>query len=315
MDWFAESDNSGLSAGSPSATGMQALPVKRGHRIGLVSLWLVACVFTLLTVAAPSRFFGFDSHAYWLAWRHADMYGLKPNQENAYLYSPAFAQLIWPLAQLPWPAFFTIWTAAGLAAYTWLVWPLELRWRIPLLVICVPQAIVRNVWPAFALVLVFGLRRPGLWTFPLLTKVTAATGLVWFAARREWRHLATAAAVAGLVTIVSVAISPGLWLDWLRLLDGGGGAGRPAGAVEIPLSIRLPVALVLAIVAARKGRVWLLALSMALASPTFALSWLLSNLMVFTALPRSRAEERRISAVDATRSGSANLVPDPSPGI
>lgn len=278
---------------------MHALLVKRSHEIGLVSLWLLAGVFALFTVAAPPRFFGFDSHAYWLAWQHPDMYGLKPNQQDAYLYSPAFAQLIWPLAQLPWQAFFAIWTAAGLAAYAWLVWPLELRWRIPLLIICVPQAIVGNVWPAFALVLVFGLRRPGLWAFPLLTKVTAATGLVWFAARREWRQLTTAAVAAGLVTAVSVAISPGLWLDWLRVLEGGGSAGRPAGAIETPLAIRLPVALVLAVVAARKGRVWLLALSMALASPTFALSWLLSNLMVLTALPRSRAEERRASGEEA----------------
>jgi hypothetical protein len=282
--------------------------VERWHRIGFVSLWLLACVFGLFTLLAPSRFYGFDSHAYWLAWQHADMYGLKPNQQDAYLYSPAFAQLIWPLAQLPWPAFFAIWTAAGFAAYAWLVWPLELRWRIPLLVICVPQAIVGNVWPAFALVLVFGFLRPGLWTFPLLTKVTAATGFVWFAARREWRHLTTAAVTAALVTAVSVAISPGLWLDWLHLLEGGGSAGRPAGAVEIPLSVRLPVALVLAIVAARKGRVWLLALSMALASPTFALSWLLSNLMVLTALPRSREQGAQTPAAEtATRTSRLRI--------
>jgi hypothetical protein len=221
------------------------------------------------------------------------MYGLKPNQQGAYLYSPAFAQLIWPLAQLPWPMFFAIWTAAGVLTYAWLVWPLEWRWRLPLLVICVPQAIVGNVWPAFAVVLVFGLRRPALWAIPLLTKVTAATGVVWFAARGEWRRLTSAVLAAGLVTAISVAISPALWLSWLRLLEGGGAAGRAAGAVETPLSIRLPVALLLAIVAARKGRVWLLALSMALGSPTFPLSWLLSNLMVFTALPRVRMDEQR----------------------
>lgn len=278
--------------------------MKRGHRIGPVLLWLLAFIFALLTVAAPSRFFGFDSHAYWLAWRHSEMYGPGPNQQDAYLYSPAFAQLIWPLAQLPWPVFFTIWTTAGLAAYAWLVWPLARRWRTPLLVICVPQAIVGNVWPAFALVLVFGLRRSGLWAFPLLTKVTAATGLVWFGARREWRHLATATVAACLVTVVSVAISPGLWLSWLSLLEGGGAAGRPAGAVETPLTVRLPVALVLAIVAARSGRVWLLALSMALASPTFALSWLLSNLMVLTALPRSRAGQADAEAEPAARASS-----------
>src|SRR5262245_56278888 len=89
--------NPGLLAGSPCAAAVHALRVERWHRIGLVSLWLLACVFALFTLLAPSRFYGFDSHAYWLAWQHSDMYGLKPNQQDAYLYSPAFAQLIWPL--------------------------------------------------------------------------------------------------------------------------------------------------------------------------------------------------------------------------
>lgn len=52
------------------------------------------------------------------------MYGLPPNTADAYLYSPAFAQLIWPLAQLPWPLFVAAGAVAGFALYAWLLRPL-----------------------------------------------------------------------------------------------------------------------------------------------------------------------------------------------
>ena len=40
---------------------------------------------------------------------------------GAYLYSPAFAQLVTPLVALPWNVFLAIWTAMLLAAYGWTV--------------------------------------------------------------------------------------------------------------------------------------------------------------------------------------------------
>ena len=121
------------------------------------------------------------------------MYGLPPNTADAYLYSPAFAQVLWPLAQLPWPLFLAAWTVAGFALYAWLLRPLGRALAAPLLLFCLPQAMVGNIWPLLAVVLVFGFRRPGLWAFPLLTKVTAGVGVVWFAARGEWRNLARVA--------------------------------------------------------------------------------------------------------------------------
>ena len=46
----------------------------------------------------------FDAHAYWTAWQ-GGMYDTPWLVNGAYSYSPAFAQLIWPLTLLPWPVF------------------------------------------------------------------------------------------------------------------------------------------------------------------------------------------------------------------
>ena len=148
--------------------------------------------------------------------------------------------------------FLAAWTVAGFALYAWLLRPLGRALAAPLLLFCLPQAMVGNIWPLLAVVLVFGFRRPGLWAFPLLTKVTAGVGVVWFAARGEWRNLARVVVPTVLVTAVSVAISPQLWVDWLHILRGGGTGGSAAGGFDIPLVYRLPVALALAVYAARR---------------------------------------------------------------
>lgn len=96
-----------------------------------------------------------------------------------------------PLALLPWPVFAALWMAAESGALVWLTAPLSWRWRIPVLLVCVPEVMLGNVYGFWALTAVLGLRRPELWTFALLTKITpGAMGLLCFAGRREWRKLA-----------------------------------------------------------------------------------------------------------------------------
>jgi Glycosyltransferase family 87 len=264
----------------------------------IMGVWLLALALLAVMVVDSPRVIGFDSHAYWLAWHRTSMYGSSPNTEGAFLYSPAFAQLLWPFAQLPWLAFLAFWTVGGFALYGWLLWPMPLVYRLPLLVICIPQVVIGNIWPLFAVVALVGFRRPAVWAFPLLTKVTAATGFVWFLVRREWRSFAVAALVSVSVTAVSVAISPGLWIDWLRLLIGGGDGGTPSGTPNIPLVARLPIALLLAVYAALRNRPRLLIFTIGLASPVFTASLLLSNLMVLAALPRLGREPSRSRSAD-----------------
>src|SRR5450759_2725088 len=57
---------------------------------------------------ARAGMIGADSHAYWMAVRFPQTwYANPPGYRDAFLYSPAFAQALWPLGQLPWPAFQT----------------------------------------------------------------------------------------------------------------------------------------------------------------------------------------------------------------
>jgi hypothetical protein len=264
-----------------------------GIALRRVSLWGVAVIalYEAWLLRGPSAAqTGHDAYAYWLVWHHHPMYGIAPFHLNAFLYSPVFAQAIWPLTLLPWLVFFAVWTAGAFAIYAWLLWPLPWWQRVPLLCMCVPQVITGNIWPLFALVILFGFRRPSLWAFPLLTKVTSAMGLVWFAARREWRLLAEAVAVSAALIGVSAAVSPGLWVAWGHLLLHGGSATTPrfSGGFNIPLAPRLPVAVILAVYAARRNRVAFLAAAVAIGSPVFNLDLLVSNLFVFAALPRLR---------------------------
>ena len=284
----------------------QPLPSRTTQRDRLLLvLWFLGGLYASVAIVGWRTALGYDAHAYWLAWHHSPMYGLPPNTADAYLYSPAFAQVLWPLAQLPWPLFLAAWTVAGFALYAWLLRPLGRALAAPLLLFCLPQAMVGNIWPLLAVVLVFGFRRPGLWALPLLTKVTAGVGVVWFAARGEWRNLARVLVPTVLVTAISVAISPQLWIDWLRILDGGGAGGSAAGGYDIPLVVRLPVAFALAVYAARRSRPAVLAAAMALACPVFALSYVMSNVFLLTALPRLR--EMRVHSDGADVPGSVLL--------
>lgn len=236
-----------------------------------------AAVFGLVVMVNAIRGYGFgvDSLAYWSVW-HRGFYTAPPGSRGAYLYSPAFAQAIWPLTRLPWPAFAGLWSAGIFAALVWLLWPVRWPLRIAALLLVSPEIIVGNVWAFYAVVLVIGFRWPQAWAFPLLTKVTAAVGLIWFIVRREWRSLAQAVGCALVVAGVSLAISPGLWPAWITYLLHHQTPGGP------PLIMRLPVAIGLAIVGALRGRPAWLAWAVALGSPVFGPE----NFIVLAALPR-----------------------------
>jgi hypothetical protein len=230
--------------------------------------------------------FGWDSHAYWVAWHRGSIYLGAPEQRDAFLYSPAFAQAIWPLAQFQWPMFAAIWAVGNAALFAWLLWPMTLKWRLVAMTLTGIEVVNGNVWALTAVVLVLGFARPGFWAFPLLTKITSAVGLVWFAARREWQQLITAIATALFVIAISAATAPGLWHDWLAFLLHGGGRGSSfaLNGRFVPPIVRLPIAVALAIVGARKSRPTWLAWAVLLGSPVFALE----SFAVLAALPRLR---------------------------
>jgi len=208
---------------------------------------------------------GLDSRAYWGVWRNG-IYTHAPGTLDAFNYSPAFAQVIWPLTLLPWAAFVALWSGLLVAALAWLTWPLGRKWGPLVFVVCLPSAItIGNVDGFLAVVAALGTRRAGAWALPALTKVVPTMGPLWFAARREWRHLANWVLVLLMTVAVSAAASPGLWVEWVDFARSAPppAVGHPYG----PLWVRGGVAAVLVLCGARTDRRWTIPVAMVLASP------------------------------------------------
>jgi hypothetical protein len=253
--------------------------------------WLFGAVGLGIAVLTVLRYsYGLDAHTYWTAWAGGSLYMGRPllYGPDQFLYAPAFGQLIWPLTRLPWEAFLALWVSLAMAAYAWLLWPLRLRYRVPLLLAALMPALNGNIEWLIAVALVVGLEWPASWVIPLLTKVTPGVGLLWFAGRREWRRLVLAVAATLLVVAVSAALDPAAWLRWIQVLvdnatTHGGVVLFPFGHAMPPLWARLPVAAALAWYAGRTDRIWLVPIAMVAAMPDIgiAITW-----GVFTSLPR-----------------------------
>ena len=242
---------------------------------------------------------GIDAHAYWAAWSH-DLYGIPARHRDAYLYAPAFAQLIWPLTQLSWDAFVVIWAGTMTAVFAWLLRPLPALWFWPALLLCLPEALQGNINALLALVVVLGFRRPAAWAFALLTKVSTAVGLLWFVVRGEWRALLPPIIAAAIVSGVSYVLRPDLWQAWFApLLD-----GASSGDTTFLFPLRLAGAVVLVIWGARMGRRWTVPVAVILASPIL----FLNTLTILAALPRLQAMPRP-AAMGRPRLGRAGAAP------
>jgi len=255
-----------------------------------LAIWFVCGYIAVRAVMffAAAHDLGPDAHAYWLTGHHADLYGAAPRHADAYLYSPLFAQLIWPLTQAPWPVFLTAWMIAETAAYAWLLRPLGWAWGVPALLLCTLEVGQGNILGLLGVAAVLGMSRPGAWAFPLLTKVTTGLGPVWFAVRRDWRAFGWSLGVTAVLAGASFVLAPGQWVDWgfrfLATHQGGGG----------PLPYRLVAALVITVVAARRNKAWLLAPAILLASPVLHGFMYLSLLAPIPRLLQQQASSRPV---------------------
>ena len=212
---------------------------------------------------------GYDAHAYWLAAR-GPVYSAAPNTPDAYLYSPAFTQAIWPLAQLPWPVFCALWLGAAGIVFALLLRPLGWRRALPLWLCCTPEVVSGNVFWLFAVVVALGLRRPWLWAVPALTKITPALGPVWFAIRREWSRLGISVLATVLVGALSFALDPAGWWAWIEFLRSNlGSTTSQVGGLFVPPVVRIPVAVALVAWGAWRDRRWTIPVGMVLANPVF----------------------------------------------
>lgn len=266
------------------------------RRVLLLVVWSYAAMLTWVTVRIALDFRpGVDAHAYWRAARgpwDATMYAVPPGHVDAFNYSPAFAQVVWPLAQLPWPVFGLLWSLAAAAALGWMLWPLGARWAVPLVLCCAPEIVSGNIFWLMALVVVAG-TRPGArpvgasaWAVVALTKVTPALGPLWHLLRREWRSLGWSVLATVAVVAVSVPLAPDLWRHWLDFLLRNERSDEPVGSPVLgPLVVRLPLALGLLVWGALTDRRWTLPAATALATPVAGPA----ALTLLAAVPRLRA--------------------------
>jgi hypothetical protein len=148
-----------------------------------------------------------------------------------------------------------------------------------------------NITILLAAAIVIGFGRSFAWALPLLTKVTPGVGILWFAVRREWFGFSLAIAATLAVIAVTAVLTPGLWAEWFQLLTSSTGSSTVAGSVPIPLIARLPLAVIVIIIAARRDQRWLLPIGVLLAMPVI---WWgsLALLTACVALKREEIETR-----------------------
>lgn len=194
-----------------------------------------------------------------------------------FLYSPAFADAFIPLRALPLAWFQGLFQLAIVIALVVTIrgWAfVAMTATLPFLVFGVARPLtyvmgdiaLGNLQILLGCVAVWGLRWPGLWSFALLSKLTPGIGVLWFAARAEWRKLAIAIGVTAAIAAASFLWKPGDWFAWIQFLWS---ATPPVydGVLPVPLPIRLAVAAALTIWGARSDRPWVLPIAVGLSIP------------------------------------------------
>lgn len=205
-----------------------------------------------------------DAHAYFAA-QPGNLYGAAVGAPDAYLYSPAFSQVVEPLRWLGWDGFRSAIRLADLGAIALLAGPFT-----GLLIFAQPASLefnMGNIHPLLGLAIVAGFRWPAAWAFVLLTKVTPGIGLLWFVVRREWRKAAVSLTATAAIVIVSFVISPGDWFGWFRSLAGETAQPGSFSLTSLPLPFRLVGAAALVVWGARTNRRWTVLIAAFLALP------------------------------------------------
>ena len=260
-------------------------------------------ILVLYLVPSP----GWDVLAYWGVNAARPYWGVV-GTPSAFLYSPVAALIALPLHLIPFALFRLLWLVLDLACLWWLAGPWALAW------ICfVPVAqdmFTGNIDLLLAAAVVAGFRYPAAWSFVVLTKVTPAIGLLWFAVRREWRSLAIALGVTAALSIASLVLVPAWWVDWARTLEESTtvstGPGWFGGSIWVPLWPRLPLAAGMVAWGAITNRRWTVPVAGLLAIPAF---WSMSLAMLVGVAPLvsgGRAAKAgfpgaRVSAAPSTR--------------
>jgi hypothetical protein len=238
------------------------------NRRELAGLAFVAAVWlTIVVFAEPwGRLWGTGQDAYCYYFPTlSDPYARSDwTDPIAYVYSPAFLQLLAPLKVLPWQAFMAVWTAILLGCVFVLT---GRRWFAVGVVLGLMELAGGNIHLLLAAAMVVGFRWPAAWALVLLTKITPGIGLLWFVVRGEWRNLFIALGATAAIVAVSFVTMPDAWMDWVGVLTRIAGRDGTWAAVPIPFLVRLPFAVALVVWGARTDRRWTVPVAGMLALP------------------------------------------------
>ena len=227
-----------------------------------VAIWLAIVVFS----APWGRLWGTgqDAYCYWFP-SLSDPYARSDwTDPIAYVYSPAFLQLLSPIRALPWQAYMAVWTAILMAAVFVLT---GRKWFAVGVVLGIMELAGGNIHLLLAAAMVLGFRWPATWAIVLLTKITPGIGLLWFVVRREWRQLFIALGATALIVALSFVTMPDAWDQWVGVLSRVAGRDGTWAAVPIPFLVRLPFAVALVVWGARTNRRWTVPVAGMLALP------------------------------------------------
>jgi hypothetical protein len=296
-------------AKAPTTTGMRArlgrfrlADLETPPWVGLVvagAAWALIVVF-----AEPwGRLWGTgqDARCYYQATLADPYLHSHWNDPIAYVYSPAFLQLVAPLTALPWQAFMAVWTALLIVAVRFLTGPRLLAAGL-LFPFTAMEVAGGNVSILLAVAIVVGFRWPAAWALVLLTKITPGIGLLWFAVRREWLSLALALCATAAIVIVSAAVMPDAWRRWIDVIVDNAGRGGTWASVPVPLWLRLPAAVALVVWGARTDRRWTVPVASMLALPAL---WYGGFSMLLAVIPLLTDRSVRASALPAGTSLTA----------
>jgi Glycosyltransferase family 87 len=252
----------------PGSVGSSFLARGWRNRHEIVGFALVAAIWAAIVVFSEpfGRLWGTgqDAYCYWFP-TLADPYARSDwTDPIAYVYSPAFLQLLEPIRQLPWQAYIAAWTLILLGAVFVLT---GRRWFAVGVVLGLMELAGGNIHLLLAAAMVLGFRWPGTWALVLLTKITPGIGLLWFVVRREWRKLAIALGTTAAIVAVSFALLPNAWFQWAEVLTRIAGRDGTWAAVPIPFLVRLPFAVALVVWGAWNGRRWTVPVAGMLALP------------------------------------------------
>jgi Glycosyltransferase family 87 len=254
-------------AGPGSVEGSLA---ERGwrNRHEIVGFALVAAIWAAIVVFSEpfGRLWGTgqDAYCYWFP-TLADPYARSDwTDPIAYVYSPAFLQLLEPIRRLPWQLYVAVWTLILFGA---VFVSTGRRWFAAGVVLALMELAGGNIHLLLAAAMVLGFRWPGTWAIVLLTKITPAVGLLWFVVRGEWRSLAIALGTTAAIVALSFVLLPNAWFQWAEVLTRIAGRDGTWAAVPIPFLVRLPFAVAIVVWGAWTGRRWTVPVSGMLALP------------------------------------------------